>query len=379
MPSVLLLAVNRHQESYFQELAQSSEHLGITALHKNNLPKFPSSWAIPVQDKKALADIVRYCLATEAQELPGYRLTGLRRLWLTLKYTLAVRLFYLRVKQFFTKNQFDLIGLWNGMKWHQKIIRLLIKPEVRTLFFENGAFPDTTTADPKGVNFGSSIPTNPDFYRSHTDGNPVKLPENLIVREGKKRKAGTSDQPLPDRYIFVPFQVDSDTQIVEYSPWIRNMEMLYQLLSEITQISDKEPPVFVVKEHPSSANDYRHLHELNSNIRFYNQTNTQTLIEGADCILTINSSVGFEALLLNKPVITLGQAFYALPGLVSAANTAESATSACQNHHFPDQNLREAFLNYLYSDYYVKGSWCEAEQHHLNTMLGRIEQTLKLS
>lgn len=376
MSSVLLLAVNRHQEDYFHKLSGVSGCLKITALHKNNLPLLPSSLTIPAQDKIALADVVRYCLATEAQELPGYRLTGLRRLWLTLKYTLAVRLFYLRVKRYFSLNQFDLIGLWNGMKWHQRVIRLLIKPAVRTLFLENGAFPDTTTADPAGVNFGSSIPENPEFYRSRTDGDRVKLPENLIVREAKKQKAGAPGKPLPQRYIFVPFQVDSDTQIVEYSPWIRNMEMLYQLLAEITQISDKELPVFVVKEHPSSANDYRHLHELNSNIRFYNQANTQALIEGADCILTINSSVGFEALLLSKPVITLGQAFYALPGLVNVADSVDTAASVCQKYTLPDQTLRLAFLNYLYSDYYVKGSWRKAEPEHLNNMVARIEQVL---
>ena len=116
MSSVLLLAVNRHQEDYFHKLARLSERLRITALHKNNLPLLPSSLTIPAQDQKALADVVRYCLATEAQVLPNFRLTGLRRVWLTLKYTLAVRLFYLRVKRFFSQNQFDLIGLWNGMK-----------------------------------------------------------------------------------------------------------------------------------------------------------------------------------------------------------------------------------------------------------------------
>ncbi len=379
MPSVLLLAVNRHQERYFRKIASATpETFDFTVLHDSGLPLFFRRFSVSATERAVLRDVVRLKVATDAQEVRGYSLSPLRRQLLTLKYYFSVYFFFLRARHYFQRSHFDLVGLWSGMKWRQRIIRqLLLTPDTKTMYFENGAFPDTTTLDPQGVNFGSSIPDDPEFYFSYSFDESVKLPDSLSVRQGKIKKAGMSGTPLPERYIFVPFQVDSDTQIVEYSPWIRNMQHLYELLVQVAESAGNEMPVFVVKEHPSSKNDYHYLHEMNHQVRFYNQVNTQELIEGAECVLTINSSVGFEALLLNKPVVTLGQAFYALPGLVSAAESKNQVIKACLKHCLPEQGLREKFLKYLYSTYYVQGNWRQADQTHLKQISHRIEQVLE--
>ncbi len=379
MSSVLLLAVNRHQERYFRKIAAAStQTLRFTVLHDSRLPYFFLSFLIPSKQRRVLEDVVKLKVATDAQEVRGYQLSTPHRLFLTVKYRFSVYLFFLRAREFFRRHPFEMVGLWSGMKWRQRIVRLLLlTPQTKTVFFENGAFPDTTTVDPKGVNFGSSLPDDPEFYRSCIQEQGVELPTSLDIRKGKKKKEAASDQPLPERYIFVPFQVDSDTQIVEYSPWIRNMEQLHNLLADVSDNVGAACPVFVVKEHPSSKNDYRHLHRRHPGIQFYNQVNTQELIERADCVMTINSSVGFEALLLNKPVITLGQAFYALPGLVNTAKTVQEAAVVCLNYVQPDQELRSTFLNYLYSSYFIHGNWRNPGQEHLERVCQRIKHLVE--
>ena len=93
--------------------------------------------------------------------------------------------------------------------------------------------------------------------------------------------------------------------------------------------------------------------------------------------MTINSSVGFEALLLNKPVITLGKSFYALDGLVTSVQSAADLVTACQNPQPADPSLRDAFLQYLYSEYYVHGCWRTASDEHTAAVVQRMERILK--
>ncbi len=378
MPSVLLLAVNRHQERYFSSVADGAENMDVRVIHDNRLPLAVFPRRLSATEKKFLHSIAALRLKTAEQESPGYRIGRLRRTLLQLRYLIAAYIFFLRAEKFFTSNHFDLVGLWSGMKWRQKIVRYVIAG-TRTLFFENGAFPGTTTIDAAGVNYASSIPRDRDFYLQRGQSAAKPLPQQLIERKPRKTqgKGNTTEQSLPEHYIFVPFQVDSDTQIIEYSPWIRNMEHLYNVLRKIIDSSDGESPVFVVKEHPSSKNDYRHLHGLKAGIVFHNQTNTQTLIEGADGVVTINSSVGFEAILLNKPVITLGEAFYNIKGLVLHAEGEQALMHACHNMANPEPELREAFLNYLYCDYYARGDWRHADAGHIDSVRKIISNTLE--
>ena len=89
------------------------------------------------------------------------------------------------------------------------------------------------------------------------------------------------------------------------------------------------------------------------------KTATQYLIEHALSVVTINSSVGVEALLYGKRVITAGEAFYNINGLVSVAKNQDELRHYVQNlHKIPvNEGLRNRFLNYLAWDYFVPGNY----------------------
>ncbi|MCQ4062292.1 capsular biosynthesis protein, partial [Klebsiella pneumoniae] len=77
------------------------------------------------------------------------------------------------------------------------------------------------------------------------------VPVNLIPR--KPRGEGPPPITLPERFIFIPFQDDRDTQVRLHSPWVRNMRDLFALGE---RIADETGWEVVFKEHPSSRESY---------------------------------------------------------------------------------------------------------------------------
>ena len=372
MSRVLLLAVNRSQQSYFSKISEFDP--SIKAMHVSSLPLIFFPKILSKKEWELCRRVVQLRLVTIDQESVGFRMKPLRRRLHAIKFFLSTYFFMQRTKTYFSSSFHPVIGLWNGRKWRQLIVsELFLIGGVKSLFFENGALPDTTTVDFKGVNYASSIPRDPRFYLDR-ETKKAELPTKLTERKNKFKTTEKDRKGLPDSFVFVPFQVDSDTQIVEYSHWIRNMEHLYEVVVNLKNSLGDKIPAIVIKEHPSSKNTYRHLHGLNNDVQFYNSYNTQELIEKSEFIITVNSSVGLEALLLDKSVIMLGESFYKLEGLVSSADNLEELSAACLNLKPSDGILRIAFLDYLYNDYYLKGSWREPSQEHISSVVKLIQE-----
>ncbi|MBI5142518.1 MAG: hypothetical protein HZA20_10090 [Nitrospirae bacterium] len=140
-----------------------------------------------------------------------------------------------------------------------------------------------------------------------------------------KRKLGL---PEDKKIVFCPMQVDHDVTITtpESSPWIRNMS---QFLGVVAECLDAMPDDYhiVVKEHPRNVIDGA-LTQFGANsqkISFVREEiNANSLCQGCDAVLSINSGMGTEAMVFHKPVISLGKSFYSDKGLnFEARNTDE--------------------------------------------------------
>lgn len=268
----------------------------------------------------------------------------------------------------------DALVVWNGASRHCQLMLALAPKDTRTFFVENGLLPDTTTLDPKGVNYRNSVPRDANFYLAYANRvsitEDVSRPVRLVPR--KPRSAGSNPIKLPERFIFIPFQDDRDTQVRLFSPWIRNMRELFALGECIAHETDW---VVVFKEHPSSRENYPDLHQrCNEKIFFANGNPTQQLIEASSLVITINSTVGIESLLLNKPLLTVGKAFFNIQGLVTHADSTEQLLATLGR--FPNwpanQTLRQAFLHYLANEYCLPGRWQDATPTHLQEASRRL-------
>lgn len=113
-------------------------------------------------------------------------------------------------------------------------------------------------------------------------------------------------------YVYFPFHVQLD-----YALTVRSPEYLDQL-SLVRYLAGMLPGhcQLYVKEHPASVGGFGHrafreLLHTHRNVRvMHPRVNSYDIIENAKLVVTINSKVGAEALMLGKQVIVLGDAFY---------------------------------------------------------------------
>jgi hypothetical protein len=162
--------------------------------------------------------------------------------------------------------------------------------------------------------------------------------------------AAFDDRARAAGYVYFPFHVQLD-----YALTVRSPEYLDQI-GLVRYLADVLPGGFrlYVKEHPASVGGfgYRALRELlhtHSNVRvIHPAVNSYDVIENAQLVVTINSKVGAEALMLGKQVVVLGDAFYSGSPLVRKAERAgdvDSAISAAlgQNRRPTQEDVEQFF------------------------------------
>lgn len=143
---------------------------------------------------------------------------------------------------------------------------------------------------------------------------PCEDNRSLFKKVGKKiwQKTTTIEY---DRYnletgnfIFFPMQVSTDAQLLFHSK-INNVQAI-EIAYEAAKSRDLE---LLVKPHPAEVDslEYERVIDLKKKLNFYlvNQP-TINILRYCVRVVTINSTVGLEAILLHKPVDFLGKTFY---------------------------------------------------------------------
>jgi capsular polysaccharide export protein len=308
----------------------------------------------------------------------------------------------------------DRILIWNETFMFDSLAKAFADTNnIPVTLFEAGIFrPHTITVDNKGVNYGNSVPNNTQFYsnlnneseKKVLDGNFITntnfytfnrpiLKKNYLLEKIKdiiytkvfkneldvkfiseplsskfqkefQKKTKKSDYgiiDLPKDYIFVPFQVHDDSQVILNSPHINHMG---QLVDQVYQATRNSNTAIIFKEHPADEGrvDYTDLYNKYSSEKmiFLRDGDTSELITNSKLVITINSTVGIEALERGKPVITLGNAYYNIEGIVSnvknIAELEDSISDALKGSN-DNSTLVKNFIWYLRNEYQVQGEW----------------------
>ena len=113
-----------------------------------------------------------------------------------------------------------------------------------------------------------------------------------------------------EKYVFFPLQVSSDAQV------ILNYKHgnLISALKEVSDFAKSRGLALVVKPHPAELNQtvLDQISGLRASLDFrIVDENTFRLIEGAAVVVTVNSTVGLEGMLMDKEVHFLGESMYA--------------------------------------------------------------------
>lgn len=158
---------------------------------------------------------------------------------------------------------------------------------------------------------------------------------------------------MSSKYFFFPLQLNSDAQIERNSPFGTMRNAIEHVLASFARHAPAGTRL-VVKNHPLDtglAGYRRQLHELarafglESRLDYLETGELATLLDHAQGVVTVNSTVGLSALQHQRPTKALGRAVYDLPRLTFQGGLDEfwgAAWSAA-----PDMDVVRAFRNVL--------------------------------
>ena len=132
--------------------------------------------------------------------------------------------------------------------------------------------------------------------------------KRLYLDEGRSREFIESN-----KYVFYPLQYFRESRVTMRAPEFYNQLWLIEYLSRSL------PPEYelVVKDHPGQlgALPLSHAYKLRRYATGVAPTvPAREVVTGADAVVTLNNTVGYEAIMYGKPVVVLDDAFYSGAG-----------------------------------------------------------------
>lgn len=312
---------------------------------------------------------------------------------------------------------------WNGSGLAAGIAEQLGRARgIPLLFAENGYLPNTLQLDPEGVNAFSSIGRGmsleslaiirysdheiAEFERAIDDYRAGKPPARVgpaggRIRPGlaayllqgwydwRQRERGRPINrliprgvpELPERFVFFPLQVRSDSQLTIHSPLYGNR--LDAAIRDLAEALREVAPGLrlVVKLHPVDAKrtDYDPLVRALPDVIWAGGGDVRTILERCACVVTVNSTVGIEGMIFGKPVVTLGNNFYVREGLVHPVRERAALGSQLARalSEPPDDASARAYLRYLYFHAFVRASWRDHSPESVGHLARRMVEMIR--
>lgn len=305
---------------------------------------------------------------------------------------------------FIKENSITHILCHNDLRWQHAIAKEVArKTGVSILFSEEGLFrPHTMTLDSKGVNAFSSIPRDSEFYLKNNfqkkdsfkllKHSQLKRAMRLIYfvtfillnnlgdslglnisLKNKKysffqylklfllkvyvEKTPTGNEKIPEKFIFVPLQVNSDTQTIIHSRFkgtqniINLIETSYRALP--AELRNEYKLVF--RKHPMES----HIQYNFGKDSIESLNSTSSLLKECSLVVLVNSTTTVEALINKKKVITLGDSIYNINGLTyqsSESSLVDDMQRLLLTEESPRKELVSSFLDFLKYHYQVNGN-----------------------
>jgi capsular polysaccharide export protein len=165
------------------------------------------------------------------------------------------------------------------------------------------------------------------------------------------------------KYFLAVLQVAADAQVAMHSPYESIAEFIVDTVRSFAQHAAKDA-ILVIKHHPMDRgySDYCPLiaeletrHGLAGRLRYIHDHHLPTLLENAEGVVTINSTVGLSALSHGTPVITMGHAVYDMDGLTCQVGL--EAFWRNPQAYKPDAELHRKFLNYVTVHTQINGNF----------------------
>lgn len=204
----------------------------------------------------------------------------------------------------------DRVVIWNGFTGLvANTLRVLCKYQnIPSSFLERGLLKNSLFIDNLGVNGASSLTSNADFFMKEFNDELSSYVDSLFFTS-QTSETFMMERPnflIGKKLIFFPLQVQLDTNIVLYCPYNTMREVFF----EIYQNLNEKNTFFIVRPHPEEAPEtLKNIPKLD-NVMVSTDESLDYWLNLSDLVVTINSTVGLEALIKGKPTICLGKSIY---------------------------------------------------------------------
>jgi len=264
----------------------------------------------------------------------------------------------------------DVAIVWNGMVDIRGMVREhLSRLDIPYFYAEKGMLPGSWYIDHLGINAASSLDSSclgekldsseqeqiESYIHNiiHSGSSAWDQPSRIKGQSLKEKLKIPTDRPV----IFFPGQVDQDVNITTFSPFRSVAEAVGFVLDAAagqTTILLKPHP----KAKPSSRDSLMRLSQQHENLFIIPDGNVWDLIEAADMVVSINSTVAFEALLRKKKVLLLGDSVLSKVGLAEKTERSRLAGTIAAYIRTPFERLFDyskvlRFVKFLREHYYV--------------------------
>ena len=195
----------------------------------------------------------------------------------------------------------------------------------------------------------------PYWWRGYARKLYYRLKEKLSLNDLKPASQG--------KYFLAVLQVATDAQVAVHSPYGSIEEFIVDTVRSFA-LHAPQDTVLVVKHHPMDRGyaDYTKVievlaakHQLGGRLRYIHDQHLPLLLSFSEGVVTINSTVGLQALFHGTPVITLGDAVYDMDGLT--CQTGLDNFWREPQAHKPDGELHAKFRNYVIVHTQINGNF----------------------
>ena len=207
------------------------------------------------------------------------------------------------------------VFIWNGYTGIvANILRsYCIHNKIKRAYLERGLLKDSVFIDEKGTNGSSSLSSLKKIPKLK-----LKYKYEAIVKD---KDNYIEEKIIPSRFknkkiIFIPLQVQNDTNILLYSKEINTMRQLVL----ITSLNMGDDYICVVRPHPEEDKDTNLNLPIFDNLIVTTEGDLKQWILLSSIIITINSTVGLESLLEKKKVFCFGNSIYSNKALTIDTN-----------------------------------------------------------
>ncbi|MEQ1518183.1 MAG: capsular biosynthesis protein, partial [Usitatibacteraceae bacterium] len=209
-------------------------------------------------------------------------------------------------------------------------------------------------------------------YRTHRPYNAVVEYAGLAKRFASLRFHERADAVICDRllagktdFFLLPLQLDSDAQIREFSSFAGMTEVIETVVKSFARSAPASTQL-LIKNHPLDTGFVDHSkligrlstqYDLGGRVHFIETGDANPLLAHAKGVVLVNSTVGTAALEAGRPIKTLADPIYNLPGLTFQG----ALDDFWANPEAPEAALAAAFRKIVIHTVLVNGGFYTRE------------------